>query len=1338
MSDRIQPPDLQELFATASALPVEQRGAYLSSACGSDPGLREEAESLLSAMDEAGEFLRDPSIDPTDAMTAAIELKEGDVVDDYRLLEKIGEGAHATVFMVEQQEPIRRRAAMKVIKLGMDTREVIARFEMERQALAMMDHPNIAKVFDAGATETGRPFFVMELVKGVPITEYCDLNNLPTGERLQLFISVCQALQHAHLKGVIHRDIKPTNILVTLHDGVPLPKVIDFGIAKATESRLTDRTVFTRFHQFIGTPAYMSPEQAEMSGLDVDTRSDVYSLGVLLYELLTGSTPFDGSELLEAGYQEIQRVIREEEPPKPSTRLSTMASDGLTAVARNRSIRDGELSSSLHGDLDWIVMKALEKDRTRRYETAADLAKDVRRHLSDQPVEASPPGKGYLLRKFVRRHRRAVGATALVALSLLIAILVGGFGLMRAKREAAAAKRQAEKASTITSLLDEMFQSASPDSAKGKDYTVRQLLDEFSMRLNSQLATEPEVEMTLRATIGTAYEGLGDYLQAEPHLQRSFALAQQLYGAQSVEAATASARLGWLTHLLGNSSAAFPQLEGAAKIQAAELGVAHKETLRTQGYLAAVLLNLGQSDRAERVAREVLDSPNADQLPHRPWVAQLLAGIYRTQGRSSEADALTELMVRAAESPQSGEPRTIEALLTAVRDHLADGQDAQAASLIARGLELGRRILGENHRLTLALLAEQAAVTGRTGSLDEAVSRFDEVLMKQRSALGREHPDTIRSLLGLAKLQLARNEEREAQSLAQEAFEVSQQALGDEHEISIASVCELAKVMVRQRRYDNAESLLKEARLAARQKLGETHRRTLDCESLLADLFAKQRDWVNAEYWLTSTAARCRKALGPRHIGTLSTLSQLIEYYLDTGRFGEAGLLGEEMREGSVRGLGEEHDLSIRSLYHLAQVHRKRGNAVVSASSIDEAYRLAVRKWGKGDERTLKVLLERSEVYREGLKVGQADLFLEEGLKQAQEALGAESSWVRRLQGMLSQSQKVKDYNVKVEPTYLRNYHELAVKRGEGHTLTLNARYLWIKHLVKLPEGRSGIEVRKYVKFTRERFGDSHPETIKARSLEAYCEDLTLNYETSNRLYQEVIADRLKETLKLDNGLARPLYFYSYSLHRQGRGNEVDPMLDDWQDRLSETVWPEERRRVLLSRGMTWSFLNYNTDEGSAWKEPGAPPPTKFGRPWRKGRAPFGVRYRGVATTPSHLPTKKPDLTHYFRRNFQVDDPSLFEAVKIRIRREDSAAVYLNGVEVARSNLPDDAHYATPSKGPSYALSVYASYIYEADPTALVPGENTIAVEVHQEKVGSVDMAFDLQLEALLKLQPAP
>jgi eukaryotic-like serine/threonine-protein kinase len=497
-----------------AALGVEhptQRKLFLDQACLGSDEMRSAVEDLLQAHAEAEQFFASSHAslrmtgedirkiaangeeDLADPSKLLAEEEAGLQIGRYRLLQKIGEGGCGVVYMAEQREPVRRRVAVKIIKLGMDTKNVIARFEAERQALALMDHPNIARVLDAGATETGRPYFVMELVRGVRVTDYCDDNNLDTRQRLAVFIQICQAIQHAHQKGVIHRDIKPSNVLVTMHDGVPVPKVIDFGIAKAIEAPLTDKTLFTAYDQFIGTPTYVSPEQAELSGLDVDTRSDIYSLGVLLYELLTGKTPFDGQQLMKSGLEVMRRTLREKEPQRPSTMVTTLQGDELRITATHRQIEPFKLVSVLRGDLDWIVMKALEKDRRRRYETANGLAMDIQRHLIHEAVLARPPSRLYLFLKLVRRNRVLFTASAAVAAALVVGL--GASTWLYFKERAA---RQAEARLRAESEQRENITKATMLSNQGK-------FEEADALVRSMHSIIPSFEAT------SLFRGLGTW-----------------------------------------------------------------------------------------------------------------------------------------------------------------------------------------------------------------------------------------------------------------------------------------------------------------------------------------------------------------------------------------------------------------------------------------------------------------------------------------------------------------------------------------------------------------------------------------------------------------------------------------------------------------------------------------------------------------------------------------------------------------------------------------------------------------------------------------------------------
>ena len=701
----------------------------------------------------------------------------GDRIGRYKLLEQIGEGGCGVVYVAEQTEPVRRRVALKVIKLGMDTKAVVARFEAERQALAMMDHPNIAKVFDAGTTETGRPYFVMELVRGIRITDYCDQNQLSTKERLDLFIKVCHAIQHAHQKGIIHRDIKPSNIMVTLHDGVPVPKVIDFGIAKATEARLTEATVYTQLHQFIGTPAYMSPEQAEMSGLDIDTRSDIYSLGVLLYELLTGRTPFDAKELVKGGLEAMRRTIRQAEPPRPSTRLSTLQGEALTATAKQHGTEGGQLLRLIRGDLDWIVMKCLEKDRTRRFETANGLAMDLRRHLENEPIVARPPSTAYRMQKAWRRNKTAFAAVAVIGVVLVAAAGISACQAVRATRAGTLAKQRLAESEAISKFLTEVFQS--PDPARdGRNITVAETLRIAAGKLETELAGQPARRAKLQATLAKTYDALGISREAIPLQEKVRDYYLAAFGPEHPDTLMAMNELAISCDHAGRREEALKLREQVLALRRKVLGPEHPDTLAAMHGLAnSYAGEAGRRDEALKMREQVLALRRKVLGPEHPdtlGAMNNLANSYYEAGRRDQALKLREQVLALARKVKGpNHPDTLKAMQNLALSYDSAGRQDQALKLGEEALALRRNVSGLEHPDTLRAMGELAVFYAKVGRHDEALKLEEDVLLLRRKVLGPEHPDTLGTMRNLADSYRSFGRNREAIALLAKAYEAA-------------------------------------------------------------------------------------------------------------------------------------------------------------------------------------------------------------------------------------------------------------------------------------------------------------------------------------------------------------------------------------------------------------------------------------------------------------------------------------------------------------------------------------------------------------------------------------
>lgn len=957
----------EAVFEAALQLHGAQRGAYLDQACAGDVALRERIEGLLGALERAGGLLDEPAVTREQASHAVVippTAQPGDHIGSYKLLQQIGEGGCGVVYMAEQTQPVRRRVALKILKLGMDTKQVIARFEAERQALALMDHPNIAKVLDAGSTDTGRPYFVMELVRGVKITEFCDENQLPMRQRLELFIQICQAIQHAHQKGIIHRDLKPSNILVTVNDGVPLPKVIDFGIAKATTGQsLTDKTVFTAFEQFIGTPAYMSPEQAMMTSLDIDTRTDIYSLGVLLYELLTGKTPFEARELLQVGFDEMRRTIREKEPARPSTRLSTMVEGELTTAAKRRHTEAPKLINFVRGDLDWIVMKCLEKDRSQRYETANGLAMDLQRHLNSEPVIACPPSAAYRFRKLLRRNKLTFFAVSAVAMALVVGLAVALWQYTdkrRAYDRAVAAEgeqsrlrrqadREASKSRHVATFLEEMLRGVGPSVALGRDTKIlRELLDQTDGRIARELMDEADVAIELRDVLVQVYLELGDYERAEALARTNLAQCRAYYSGDHSAVADALERLSQALLQLSRLSESEPLVLEAVSMRRRLAGTNHADYASALGVLASLRRQQGSVAEAESLHREaVICFRNLRQTNSTTFaqaLGNLVTALYEggkfAEAETNQLEALTLLRnLLPGEHPAVG-----KAMGSLAGIYEARGNFVEAEGVQREVLTMNRKLLGENHPDLAKDLNNLAGILESHGRLVEAEDLYRQALALRQQHFGTEHQLVASSMGNLANLLRMEGKLSEAEPLLRDALAIQKRILGPDHPAVSESLNNLSLILYFQQKLAEAEALMREA-LTVQRKINEgDYPAVAAMLRNLGRLALDQGKVADAETEFRAAAAMRGRLVGTNHPGYAAALNDLAYVLRVQGKLSEAELQFGKSLNIKKQALGAGPNYQPARLDDLAVGYTQLALTMLTRSNYTDC-EVLVREW---------------------------------------------------------------------------------------------------------------------------------------------------------------------------------------------------------------------------------------------------------------------------------------------------------------------------------------------------------------------------------------------------------
>ncbi|MFC1792701.1 tetratricopeptide repeat protein [Planctomycetota bacterium] len=855
---------------------------------------------------------------PTASVDELME-RPGAHIGRYKLLRVLGEGGMGVVYLAQQDKPVTRQIALKVIKPGMDSKRVMARFEAEEQALAIMEHPHVARVYDAGLTGSGRPYFVMEYVKGIPITEHCDKYKLTIEERLHLFLHVCEAVQHAHQKGIIHRDLKPSNILVSIEGNESVPKVIDFGVARAVSQQLTEKTLYTEQGQLIGTPEYMSPEQADLNNQDIDTRTDIYSLGVVLYRLLTGIPPFDPQTLQTSGIEHMRKIICEEEPKTPSTRLSKTSVEESMESARQRSTSVRALQRRLHGDLDWITLKAMEKNRIRRYGSAGELAADIQRHLNHEAVLAGPPSTIYRIEKFVRRNRALVTGAATVIAVLIFGTVVSTVFAIKADHARVGAQAVSDFLSgSVIELID-------PYKVASEEITRRSLLNAISENLEQKFTGPPLAEAQIRYTLGYAYWSVGIYELAESYLKPAIEVCQDHLGPEHPKTMEWTVTLGWTYLYQGRFHEAerlfTKTLEGNRRV----LGEEHKQTGYSMWSLGSLYWFQGRYEEAEPLlekAFEISMHQSSEEDWHTVQTMSSLVWIYFSQGRYDEAEQLADKALAInlpLRSKKDYWTLNLKVQLTVINWGL--GRYDQAEQFGLEALDGRRSLFGEEHADTLWAMYCMGTVYYSQGRYNEAESIFNKALKTAQHVLGNAHSTTIYAMYGLGTVYLSQEQYNQAGPLLSHALEIARHLVGDEHPDTLRVVNSLAVLHTKQKHYVEAERYFVEALKGRKSKLRDDHPETLQTINDFGVLRREQQHYDEAESMLHQALEARQRKLGDDHPACFESMHELAVLYKEQARYAEAEKYFLEAIEGRRLKLGDTHPHTIESINNLIALY---------------------------------------------------------------------------------------------------------------------------------------------------------------------------------------------------------------------------------------------------------------------------------------------------------------------------------------------------------------------------------------------------------------------------------